>query len=252
MPERAPQAESPPLLSRVHALYLDFDGTLAELAPRPDRVRIQRELPGLLLALREQLRGAVAIITGRNLAILDKFLEPVILPGAGLHGAELRTAGMELTPARKPPGMDALAQALRERFAGVEGVLVEDKGAGVALHFRLAPAQSEACIGAMRQLASNPELEVITGNRVVEARARDANKGNALRVLAGHAPFAGRPPAFVGDDVTDEDGFRAAAELGGYGVKVGTDASAARYRCIDVNEVHDWLRSSLHGLEYGG
>jgi trehalose 6-phosphate phosphatase len=246
------QDEAPPLISAADALYLDFDGTLADLAPRPDRVEIRRELPALLLALHARLDGAVAIVTGRRLATVDDLLAPVVLPGAGLHGAELRKEAGGHARLQRPPGMGELVEALRARFGSIDGLFIEDKEAAVALHYRLAPERADECTAAMRSLATNLALEVIRGHCVVEARPRGVNKGRALRTLAQYRPLAGRRPVFIGDDVTDEDGFRVAAELGGYGVKVGDGVSEARYRCRGVNEVHDWLRSSLHALEREG
>jgi trehalose 6-phosphate phosphatase len=242
----------PPLLSMANALYIDFDGTLADLAPLPDAVEIRRELPGLLLALRARLGGAVAIITGRRLAKVDAMLAPALLPGAGLHGAELRIEAGGAARLRRTRSVAALVRALHERFDGVDGLLVEDKGAAVALHFRLAPARAEECIEALRGLATDPALEVITGSMVVEARPRGANKGHALLALLRYRPFADRIPVFVGDDVTDEDGFRTAARQSGWGVKVGTGASCAAYRLDTVDGVHLWLRASLQALEKRG
>lgn len=246
-----PQDETPPLIGSSDALYLDFDGTLTDLAPHPDRVEIQRELPELLIALRARLQGAVAIVTGRRLAAVDALLAPARLPGAGLHGAELRMTMDGEAEVSMPRSISELVQALQARFGRTDGVLIEDKEAAVALHFRLAPERAGECTEAMRALATNPALEVIAGKCVVEARPRGADKGQALRVLARHPPFIGRRPVFIGDDVTDEDGFRAAAVFGGYGVKVGEEPSEARYRCRDVKTVHDWLWSSLQSLAPG-
>jgi trehalose 6-phosphate phosphatase len=239
----------PPPLSADAALFLDFDGTLAEFALRPDRVDVSYRLPGLLLALRAHLQGAVAIISGRRLAEIDALLKPAILAGAGVHGAELRF--FEGSDIRSPsvPEVHAVAHELCEHFAADPRVLVENKGAAVALHFRQAPERARECGEEMARLAGAAGLDVLQGNHVVEARAHGADKGAALRTLAAHVPFTGRMPVFVGDDRTDEDGFAAAAELGGYGVKVGPGETCARYRCSAVAEVHDWLRDSIHRME---
>ena len=242
----------PPLLSATVALYLDFDGTLADIALHPDEVVVSEPLPELLLALRERLAGAVAVITGRALAGVDALIEPARLAGAGLHGAELRLHDGAIMQTGDPRGAGSLVQALRGRFAGDGRLVIEDKGAAVALHFRRAPERAEECIAAMRALAATPALEILVGNQVVEARPRGANKGAALAALAERAPFAERAPVFVGDDVTDEDGFRVAQQLGGYGVKVGAGATAARYRIAEVLQVHDWLSASLSALEQEG
>lgn len=244
-------AARPPLLTATAALYLDFDGTLADFALHPDDVVVREPLPELLLALRERLGGAVAVLTGRPLAAVDAMLGPARLPGAGLHGAELRAHGAPAAPMPDVPAAAPLARSLAARFAADPRVLVEDKGVAVALHYRRAPAREAECIAAMRELAPADVFEVLAGNHVVEARPRGRDKGAALRALAAAAPFAGRAPVFVGDDVTDEDGFRAAQELGGHGVKVGAGETSARYRIEAVGQVHDWLRASLAALQQG-
>lgn len=243
-----PPLTAPPLLGDGDALFLDFDGTLVDIAARPDRVVVDAQLPGTLEALAVRLGGAVAILTGRWLADVDGLLAPAVLAGAGLHGAERREGGR--VQMRPVGGIGEIARALRERFGGDDRVLVEDKGAAVALHFRLAPKRAAECAQALRDAAAAwPGLEVVTGKMVIEARAHDCNKGRALRALAREAPFAGRTPVFAGDDVTDEDGFAAARELGGYGVKVGPGPTLARFRCAGVAEVHVWLRASLQSLQ---
>lgn len=249
MAETGPDAP-PPLLSTTAALYLDFDGTLADIALHPDEVVVSEPLPQLLLALRERLAGAVAVVTGRRLAAVDAMIAPARLAGSGLHGAELRADGD--SPAQTsadPDGAGPLARALRERFADDPRIYVEDKGAAVSLHYRRAPERARECDEAMRALASPERFDVTGGQLVVEARPRGADKGAALAALARQPPFAGRRPVFVGDDVTDEDGFRAAERLGGYGVKVGPGPTAARYRIAEVGLVHDWLHDSLAALE---
>jgi trehalose 6-phosphate phosphatase len=240
----------PPLLQPDSALFLDFDGTLAEFAQHPDGVMIDAELPALLAELRARLDGAVAIVTGRTLAGLDALGGLPPQAGAGLHGLELRfEPGMTVSSAN-PDGARHIARRLREKFARDPRVVVEDKGAAVALHWRQAPERAEECIAAMNE-AISPEFELLRGHAVAEARPRGTNKGAALAALARHGAFAGRRPVFVGDDVTDEDGFHAAAALGGYGVKVGPGGTAARYRMADVGEVHDWLAASRDALAHG-
>jgi trehalose 6-phosphate phosphatase len=242
----------PPLLPAHAALYLDFDGTLAEFALHPDGVTVDESLPALLSGLRERLRGAVALVTGRTLASLDALIAPDRFSGAGLHGLELRPASGAATRASDNAPVTALAQNLRQRFAGDPCILIEDKGSGVALHYRRARARAGECIAAMREFVEGTDLEVITGHAVVEARPHGTDKGGALRKLAAEPPFADRLPVFVGDDATDEDGFRAASELGGYGIKVGSGTSIARYRMDTVEDVHAWLRASLAALAPGG
>jgi trehalose 6-phosphate phosphatase len=238
---------SPPPLPASAALYLDFDGTLAPLAPRPDAVEVPADLPPLLSALQRRLDGALAVITGRRLQDVDARLAPFVFSGAGLHGAELRRAPGGETQLQWNPATRALADALRRRFADDPRILVEDKGASVALHYRQAPSRAQACRDAMLAHAPRKHFEIITGSMVVEARPLGANKGRALQHLSARAPFAGRMPGFIGDDATDEDGFTAAADAGGYGVKVGAGTTVARYRLASVAELARWLRASLAG-----
>ncbi len=235
----------PPLLPGHAALYLDFDGTLAEIAQSPDHVVVDESLPSLLATLAGELHGALAILTGRRLADIDALIAPVALAGAGLHGAELRPKPGVTIFRSESVVATPLVRQLRERFGDDPRLLVEDKEVAVALHFRRAPARAAECREAMRAFAPPELFDVIDGSEVVEARPRGADKGAALRALSELAPFAGRLPVCVGDDRTDEDGIAAAQELSGFGVKVGNDASTARYRLDTVDEVHRWLRASL-------
>jgi trehalose 6-phosphate phosphatase len=245
LPSSRQPLPAPPLLAPHQALFLDFDGTLTGIAPRPDDVVVDPRLPAILAVLAQRLGGALAIVTGRSLADLDPKLAPAQLPAAGQHGAELRPrpgGGVQL---RAPAGIATLARRLHDRFDGDARVLVEDKGAAVALHFRLAPERALECRQVLRMLAAPwPDLEIIAGKRVVEARGRGADKGVAVQALLGEPPFAGRSPVFVGDDRTDEDAFAACRAAGGYGIKVGDGPTGARYRCAGVADVHAWLRAS--------
>lgn len=241
----------PPLLQHDSALFLDFDGTLADFAQHPDGVTIDAGLPALLAALRARLGGAVALVTGRTLAGLDSIAGLPAQAAAGLHGLELRFESGRTMSSGTPDGASHIARQLRQQFRADPRLVVEDKGAAVALHWRQAPERAEECIAAMKGVAASPEFEVLRGHAVVEARPRGTNKGAALSALSKHGSFAGRRPVFVGDDVTDEDGFRAAALLGGFGVKVGPGETAARYRMSDVGEVHAWLAASLTALTDG-
>jgi trehalose 6-phosphate phosphatase len=237
-----------PLLPRHAALYLDFDGTLTEFALTPEQVVIDQSLPALLASLAAVLDGALAILTGRQLASVDALVAPVTLAGAGLHGAELRpTPGIAMFRG-EPAAVAALVRRLRARFGDDPRLLIEDKEFAVALHFRRAPHRAAECREAMREYAPARLFDVIGGSEVIEARPRGADKGVALRTLANRQPFAGRLQVYVGDDQTDEDGIIAAQELGGFGIKIGRGASAARYRLPDVPAVHRWLRASLASL----
>ena len=224
------------------ALFLDFDGTLVEIAPEPDKVIVSDALPGLIEALVARTGGAIAVVSGRRVADIDRLLA-VPVAAAGMHGLERRAApGAAVSQAPPPPEI----ATLRERIAGWEklasGVVMEDKGAGLAVHYRAAPALEGAVKEAMRAFVADLDaLHLIEGKMVVEAKAAGVDKGTSVAAFMKAPPFAGRTPLFIGDDVTDEDGMRAAQQLGGIGIKVGDGPSVARYRLPDVAAVHAYL-----------
>jgi trehalose 6-phosphate phosphatase len=230
----------PPPPGSHDALFLDFDGTLAELAEHPDRVKIPAELPGLLACAAAALDEALAIVSGRRLASIDALLEPMRFCGAGLHGAELRLDPRETAPPLQPR-MDQAAAWLAARLEGEARLWVEDKGLALALHYRGAPQRAGDARKLLEQAVEGLEMEILAGHDVFEARPRGVNKGEALRTLMRGAPFAGRRPVYVGDDTTDEDGIAAAQALGGIGIRVGAGPSAAAYRLENPEAVRAWL-----------
>ena len=238
---------APPLLQPDSALFLDFDGTLAEIAPRPADVSTPRSLPELLAQLQRALQDAVAVVSGRPLLELHGYLQPARLHGAGLHGGELALRDQPLS--RHAADLSVLARALNDRFGSDERIVIEDKTITVALHFRLAPEREAECIETMRRLAQPLGLDVILGKAVVEARPRGLHKGRAIAQLMQAPPFAGRRPVFVGDDTTDEDGFDYVTAAGGVAVKVGEGESRAPHRLADVAAVYGWLAASLRRLQ---
>ncbi len=199
------------------ALFLDFDGTLVEIAPRPDAVRVPLDLPALLLRLRDQLAGALAVVSGRPLPDLDLFL-PVPLAMAGDHGASVRPvpAGpVEAPPLAVPPEAWRLqAMALAQAHPGV---LLEEKTHGFALHYRLAPEAGPAAEALLAGLVAGSPFQLLPARMAWEIRPRGPSKGSAVRRLMQDGAFAGRVPVFIGDDVTDEEGMDAARALGGLG-----------------------------------
>ena len=225
------------------ALFLDFDGTLVELAMTPDAVVVPLKLRATLSACMEAFDGAVALVSGRPIAALDALLDPLKLPAAGLHGLELRTPDgtVEGAAPRNPEFAE-----LRARFHSLvredARLVVEDKGASVALHFRRAPERErelrEFVARAMPPLNGH---QVMHGKMVLEIRPTHADKGTAIDRFLETPPFAGRTPVFAGDDITDEDGFAAVNRHGGISVKVGDGESAAACRVPDVASLHDWL-----------
>jgi trehalose 6-phosphate phosphatase len=224
------------------ALFLDFDGTLVELAETPAAINVPESLGPLLEGLRDRLGGRLAIVSGRSLADLHRHLGCDGIPLSGSHGQELRFADGTARPLTVPDGLAELAKEVGRFAETAEGLLVEEKATGVALHFRQAPAQADRARKFMRDLAFAHGLQVQAGNMVVELRPQGATKGDVVRLLMAEPPFADARPVFVGDDLTDEHAFAAAADLGGAGVLVGEPRkSAARYRLRSVEAVAAWL-----------
>lgn len=243
------QGVAPPLLTARDGLLADFDGTLVELAESPEKLKPADDLVSLLQALRQGLGGALGVISGRRLESIDRWLAPLQLPGGGLHGNQMRLSPGIAPPPQVAPELALQVAELEARYANVAGVLVEDKGAAIALHYRLAPDRREDCRQAMDEVAQRLGFDLLSGHCVFEARPAGIDKGTALRELAETAPFAGRRLFFIGDDTTDEDAIRAVQSLGGVGVRVGAAETAAHCRLADVSAVLDWLRASLHRLE---
>jgi len=212
------------------ALFPDFDGTLVDLAEHPQAIIVPDGLVTTLARMRDLLEGAVAVISGRPIAQVDHFLEPLVLGVAGVHGAERRRADGSLACLATPP-LDR-AQAAAQALCRVHGaLLMEIKRGSVALHYRQAPELEAVCVAAMEDAVEHsPGLTLLHGKMVVEAKASQASKGRAIEAFLAEPPFAGRKPVFIGDDVTDEAGFAAVQRLGGLGVKVGEGPTAASHR----------------------
>lgn len=235
----------PKLDTRQSALFLDFDGTLAELAPQPEAVHVPDELISLLAQLSVALDGALAVVSGRRLSDLDTFLAPLHLPSAAEHGAECRLASGERHSGPRPPLGQVLrvAQALADQHVGLR---MERKSAAVALHYRQAPELEALCLAAMSEaVRRSPGLELLQGKCVLEAKPAGVDKGRAIAAFMAEPPFAGRLPVFAGDDTTDEPGFAWVQAAGGDGVKVGSGPSLAQHRCPDPFALRDWLAASL-------
>ncbi len=235
------------ILAPSCALFLDFDGTLVEIAPAPDAVQVPAALAASLQAVSACLGGALAIITGRPIVQIDDFLRPLVLPVAGVHGAERRQSGGALALLDTPPmgQVEATARALAARHAGL---LVESKRGSVALHYRQAPEHADLCLRAMRDaVAETPGLTLLQGKMVVEAKPGGASKGHAIEAYLREPPFAGRVPVFIGDDITDEAGFSTVQRLGGMGIKVGTGPSVSWQRVADPLALRQQLAAVAAG-----
>ena len=230
------------------AVFLDLDGTLIEIAAHPDAVERSIRLDALLTRLPRVTANAVAIVSGRTLADLDRLLAPHRLPMAGIHGMERRRADGNVI--RAPVALDWM-QGTRDamvRFVAAHpGLLLENKGASLALHYRSRPELEDAVQQFVADLDIPAAAERLQGRKVMEVKPRQMNKGTAIRAFMSEPPFAGRTPVFAGDDVTDESGFIAVNELGGVSVKVGTGATAANWRLPGVSDVLRWLDASIAG-----
>lgn len=226
------------------ALFLDFDGTLVDVAMRPEEVSPSQGLVALLEGLCAGLDGALAIVTGRAIADLDGFLAPATFVAAGLHGAEYRTSREEIARPAALPLDDALVAAVRRLEGIFPGVRVEPKGATAAVHWREAPGVEAALAAELaRILANGPDhLEVFRGRKVFEICPRHVSKGAAIELLTGLAAFRGRRPIMIGDDISDESAFAAAERLGGVGFRVrGETFGADVADFASPRQVREWL-----------
>jgi trehalose 6-phosphate phosphatase len=207
------------------ALLLDFDGTLVDIAPTPDAVHVPDDLCDSLSRLLDSTDGAVAVVSGRPIRDIDAKFSPLKLPVVGGHGAEMRVADDEIISAVAP-----LPEELRRRLRAAEkldpGILIEDKGYSVALHYRRAPATEarlRAHIEAVCADFADEPMEMLPGKALFEIKRPGASKGEGVRALLMHAPFAGRTPVFIGDDETDKTLFALLPEFGGIGFSVDLD-----------------------------
>jgi trehalose 6-phosphate phosphatase len=235
--------QQPPLsLLDGAALFLDFDGTLVELAETPDAIQVSPTLGSLLRQLGTRLDGRLALVSGRAIADLERHLECSGLAVSGSHGLELRLRDGNRIPLAARYDLSEARERVASLARQTPGLLVENKPFGVALHFRQAPQEEERVTKLLAQLAEETGLALQRGKMVVELRPAGADKGDAVRAFMADPAFAGARPLFVGDDLTDEDAFRVAEELGGGGILVGPDReTAARWRLDDVTAVSAWL-----------
>jgi trehalose 6-phosphate phosphatase len=236
---------APPPLSATACLFLDVDGTLLDITPTPQQTRADERIRELLVRVSARLAGALALVSGRSLAQLDELLAPLRLPAAGLHGLERRNAlGEERRVRSADARLEPVRTSLARFVAAHPGTLLEDKGASVAVHFRLAPQ-----FGAAAHAAAAAELARLRegfclqeGKCVVEIRPSGVSKASAIEEFLREPPFAGRRPVFAGDDLTDEAALRAVASAGGIAVAVG-DRIDGPYFLSDPPAVRGWLAS---------
>ena len=229
-------------LLRGASLFLDFDGTLVEIADRPDAIRTSERLTAVLDSLGARLPGRLAVISGRPASEIRRLLDrPVIVVGS--HGMEFEApiaGAMD-----RPPALDRALESLRGLAAARPALIIEDKPLGVALHYRQVPEAEEECMELASALAREHGLHLQRGKMMIEVRAAGGDKGTAIKTLMREPDMAGTRPVFMGDDLTDEPGFVAAADLGGAGILVGERReTAAQYRLSGVEAALAWLEAA--------
>ncbi|MXO64780.1 trehalose-phosphatase [Altericroceibacterium endophyticum] len=223
------------------ALFLDFDGTLIDIAATPDGIDLPARLGDRLFALSERLGGRLALVSGRSISNLQDHIGSLRVARAGSHGAARQRADGSLI-GQEPTGLpQAVYDALRD-FSAEQGFEMESKAHGAALHFRSNPSLEKTGLEFAEQVAHSHELAIKRGKCVIELVRPGADKGGAVRAFMEEQPFVGALPIFIGDDVTDEDGFSGVADKGGFGIIVGDrEKTLARYRLSNPEKVHEWL-----------
>ncbi len=236
----------PPPPRREWAYFFDLDGTLIDFAPTPTAVRVGEDLRLLLARLYRATGGAVALISGRPIADIDRLFPGAHLPAAGLHGLERRSAAGKVTRHPVPKGrLERVRRRIAAALNGTHGLLLEDKGMALALHYRRAPrlaAHAHRLARSLLPVLGTKRFCIQRGKYVVELRPSGKDKGVGVREFMKEAPFRGRTAVFVGDDATDEFGFATVNRLGGgVTIKVGPGPTRARWRLPNVRAVQEWL-----------
>lgn len=235
---------TPPLTDNS-ALFLDIDGTIVDLARSPDAVVVPNDLKTALARLADRLGGAVAFVSGRSLAAIDRLFSPLQLAAVGCHGAEVR--GQDGTvKTLAPPLSDTVRMLFQKLAEDNAGVLLEDKVYALALHYRLAPEAKpllEAAMEKHKALFAAERVTIQTGKSVIDAKPAGIDKGVGVKALIRQKPFCGRQALFGGDDTTDLDVFQILPELGGRGFSVGRTYPGVDYIFADPAAVRSWLVS---------
>jgi trehalose 6-phosphate phosphatase len=241
---------SPPPAALDWCLFLDVDGTLIELTDTPSQTAADAEIKSLLSEVAERLGGALALISGRKIETLDQLFAPLKLPAAGLHGVERRKIDGAIQGASFVDSQLERARAsLKALVEAHPGTLFEDKERTIAVHFRLAPqfagAIRDGVIEIAKPLGSNYHIQ--GGKMLYEIKPRGFSKATAIQAFLKESPFRGRRPVFIGDDLTDQDGFGMVESHGGLSIAVG-DEVQGQYYLPDVPAVRAWLKqiAALH------
>lgn len=228
-----------------HALYLDVDGTILDLAPSPDAVEVPSWIVPLLQRLSQKLDGAVAFVSGRTIEAIDALFQPLKLASIGVHGGEIRLPdGQLIIDQQLRAQLRSALPLLQQAIARLHGVMLEDKQGAIALHYRKVPERGREVLNVAELVARGlgADFALLLGKCVVEIRPRHLTKGAALSRLMEQAPFRGRIPIFAGDDTTDEDAFEVVNRCDGISVRVGELApTAARFRLADPDQLRAWL-----------
>ena len=241
-----------PPFQRNWAFFLDIDGTLLDIAATPKAVHTAKADCRLVAALHDKAGGALALVSGRSLKMIDQLFSPMRLPAAGQHGVERRDSrGRVHRPSFSTEALASAAVRIREFAERHSGLVFEEKGYSMALHYRLAPHLAGAANAVVREAAraAGEEVEVQRGKMVAELKPSGHDKGRAIEAFMREKPFAGRVPVFLGDDLTDEHGFRVVDRMGGHAIKVGPGATVARWRVANPAAARGWLAD---WLENGG
>ena len=227
------------------AFFLDCDGTLAAIVDQPDAACLEPDILNCLEILHQVTGGALAIVSGRSILQLDAMLSPLVLPLAGVHGIERRDGGGTIyRPNYDAAAVNQIGLEVDGFAAQHVGLVSEVKSASVALHYRMRPELEAEGLTLMSQIASrHSDFRLLRGKMVAELSASHRTKGDAIDDFMQEQPFNGRLPIFVGDDVTDEDGFAAIQRLSGIGIKIGAGTTSATHRTGNMAEFHEWLRA---------
>jgi trehalose 6-phosphate phosphatase len=224
-----------------YAIFLDLDGTLAELVAHPDSVQVEHSTLRLLETLSQNVGGALAVVSGREIAVVDRLLRPLVLPVAGVHGLERRDA-RGVIHSRDTADISSINLELENAIGHETGVVIERKTGAIALHYRLRPELDRRCRDIVHGvIEKRPDLHLLQGKMVYEIMPRGSDKGGAIQAFLAETPFLGRRPIFAGDDVTDEAGFSVVNARHGVSIKIGAGQSVARFRARDVRQFRAWL-----------
>ena len=232
------------------ALFLDVDGTLLGFKERPQDVVADDELRAILGTLRDRTGGALALISGRQIEDLDRIVAPLALAAGGTHGADLRWPDCR-REAMDAQALERVRPLVRAFVDSLEGLVLEDKGAALAVHFRRVPMHEGEVARFLEDAVIGHDLMVQHGKMGAEVKSSRSSKGKAIEAFMEAAPFAGRVPLFIGDDLTDEHGFESVNALGGVSIKVGGEGETtiARHRLAGVPEVRAFLSRLCRPVE---